>query len=181
MAWIALCKCQFLSPFTTAEAESLNLTSLLGGCFSAVGDRDDFLPCGGSSPLPARDGGSCGVSTCCSNANIYSWIKTRVWFLPWPQVFPCKPHSGGLRLCLALATCWHHCVDPWQISEAAARDVEICRAAFCWVLPREKLNHCVSFRFCFSQWKNWTLSNDMNSFPKTFSFQQCVREAHFDY
>lgn len=36
----------------------------------------------------------------------------------------------------------------------------------------EAENWSVGFRFCFSQWKNWTLSNDTNSFPKTFSFQQ---------
>lgn len=66
-----------------------------------------------------------GISTCCNIASIYNWIKTCVWFLPWPQGFPCEPHSGGLGLCLALATCWHHCVNPWQISEAAALGVYI--------------------------------------------------------
>lgn len=132
-------------------------------------------------PLPARGGASNGMSACCNTANIYSCIKTGVQFLPWLQVSPCERHSGGLGLCLALATCWHHCVNLWQISEAAARGVYICWAVFCWVLPREKLNHRVGFRFCFSQWKNWTLSNDMNSFPKTFSFQQWVKEERFHY
>jgi len=23
-------------------------------------------------------------------------MKTSMCFLPWPQVFPCEPHSGGL-------------------------------------------------------------------------------------
>lgn len=172
MAWIALHRCQFLSPFTAAEAESLNFTSLLGGWFSVVGDRDDFLQRGGSSPLPAGNGGSCGVSTCCDNANIYGWIKTRVWFL---QAFPCKPHSGGLRWCLALATCWHHCLGLWQISEAAARDVEICWAAFCWVLPGEKLNHCVSFRFCFSLEKLDTIKQHEQLSKNTFFPAACER------
>lgn len=168
---MALHRCQFLSPLTTAEAESLNLNQLLGGCFSVASDRDDFLQCGSNPSLPAGDGGSGGMSTCCNIANIYSWTK-RVWFLPWLWVFPCKLHSGGLGLCLALAARWHHCVNPWQVSEAAAaKGVYICWAVFCWVLPKEKLNHRVGSRFCFSQWKNWTLSNDTNG----FSFQQWER------
>lgn len=180
MGWIALCRCQFLSPLTTVEAASLNF-NFLGGCFSAESDRGDFLQCGVTPCLLAGDGGSTGMSTCCNIANIYNWIKTCVRFLPWPQVLPCKPHSGGLVLCLSLATCWHHCINPRQISEAA-RGVYIYTeqhfAGFCqgknWTIV------WVS-GFAFLKWKNWTLSNDMDSFPKTFYFQQWVRKERFRY
>lgn len=45
----------------------------------------------------------------------------------------------------------------------------------------EAENQSVGFRFCFPQWKNWTLSNDTNSFLKIFSFQQWVRMGHFHH
>lgn len=85
------------------------------------------------------------MPTCCNTADVF--LAGANLQCDWPQVFLCKHCSGGLGLCLALATCQPHCIKSWQISEAAA---EVC---VCVYIKNIYAEQCFA-GFC--QGKNWS-------------------------
>lgn len=155
---MALQRCQFPSASTTAESSNSN--QLLGGRFSVGSGRDESLHC-------------CSLSVPelgCSLLHIFIAGSTLVWDLSLRY-----PPGNSTQVALDSAWLWQQAGTPVLIHgsfQEQQEEVVDTLSSLQLGTAREKLNQPIGFTFGFSQWKNWTISNDSSSFPKTFSFQQ---------